>query len=467
MSETEQPESIVESQESSKRPLSPLVIALYFVVGLLLGTGITFVFLYPAAKNKLPVTGVFREDMNIQLSEVEDVIEPMVEAVELEAEAEPEPASAEIEILLEKGENLSTMLKRIGIDNAQAGKVAAAMSRHLNLRKLRPGQKFTLLRDNKGVASLAMENKEGNIFTATRDDNDGFSAEKSKIQLEKVTATYEGVISGSFFASAKKQGMSDREIAIFTDLYKDQIAFKRDLRDNDRFSAYFESMVSPSGSIVKDLKLVFASLSTKGSDNERYYYVSGKSGDYYDEKGRSVKRFLSVRPIGGRSRMSSKFGKRRHPIKFYETLHGGVDYAAKTGTPIYAAGNGKITYYSRRGTLGKYVKIKHNSTYSTAYAHMNAFVPKLRVGHQVKKGQLIGYVGNTGLSTGPHLHFEVHKKGTRVDPLKQYGIVERNLQGKELKQFLAMREKVNPKYAKTGEKIEEARIAPTTTARVN
>lgn len=371
-----------------------------------------------------------------------------------EVEVEDEPSDMILE--LKKGQSLSTMLSKAGIETKQIYQITKELGKETKLKNLKVGQKFKVNLDNKGLASLSMEERDGSVITVKRADDDSYSASKSKLKLEKTTSSYEGVVKGNFSASARKAGMNSKEIQLFITLYKDSISFSKDIRNGDRFTAYFESMASPSGKIVKDTKLLFASFNTKGSDNNRYYYVTNDGkGDYYDDKGNSISRFLNVRPVVAR-RISSGFGRRFHPVLHRYIFHYGVDYSARTGTPVRAAGDGVITYAGRKGTYGNYVQIKHNRTYSTAYAHLNGYKQGIKRGTKVKKGQVIAFVGNTGISTGPHLHFEVHKGSVKVDPLKQYAIQEKNLRGKELKNFRAFCARVNPRYAAKG--VEKASL---------
>jgi len=360
-------------------------------------------------------------------------------------------------IELRKKETLSAMLSRAGVEKKQLYKLTKAFSSKADVRKLRPGQKFILRMDNKGITSLSMESRDGSVIVVKRNDDDSFSASKNMLKLEKNTAFFEGKVDGNFSASAVKAGMNSEQIKLFTQLYGDIVSFKKDVKNGDEFSAVFESMNSPSGRIVRDMKLVFASFTTRGNVINRYYYVGSDGfGDYYNEKGHSIRRFLNVRPVNAK-RISSRFGSRFHPVLGRIGFHYGVDYATKSGTPVYAAGDGVVTYVGGRGTYGNYVQIRHDRTYSTAYAHLKGFA-KIKKGQRVKKGTLIGYVGSTGISTGPHLHFEVHKNNQKVDPLKQYAIAERNLRGKELKKFYAFCEKVNPRYAKS-KNIENAALS--------
>ena len=360
-------------------------------------------------------------------------------------------------IELRKKETLSAMLSRAGVEKNQLYKLTKAFSSKADVRRLRPGQKFILRMDNKGISFLSMESRDGTVVVVKRNDDDSFSASKNMLKLEKSTVSFEGKVDGSFSVSAAKVGMNSEQIKMFTQLYGDIVSFKKDVKNGDEFAAVFESMNSPSGRIVRDMKLVFASFTVRGNVISRYYYVGNDGfGDYYNEKGHSIRRFLNIRPVNAK-KISSRFGSRFHPVLGRIGFHYGVDYAAKSGTPVYAAGDGVVTYVGGRGTYGNYVQIRHDHTYSTAYAHLNGFA-KIKKGQRIKKGTLIGYVGSTGISTGPHLHFEVHKKGQKVDPLKQYAIAEKNLRGKELKKFYAFCEKVNPRYAK-GKNIENAALA--------
>jgi murein DD-endopeptidase MepM/ murein hydrolase activator NlpD len=168
--------------------------------------------------------------------------------------------------------------------------------------------------------------------------------------------------------------------------------------------------------------------------------------DYYDEKGQSVRKSLMRTPIDG-ARLTSGFGKRKHPVLGYTKMHRGVDFGARTGTPIMAAGNGVVEFAARNGGYGNYVRIRHNNSYKTAYAHMSKYGKGIRKGTQVKQGQIIGYVGTTGRSTGPHLHYEVHKNGTQINPLSVKLPAGRKLEGKMLTAFNATKENIRREVA--------------------
>jgi murein DD-endopeptidase MepM/ murein hydrolase activator NlpD len=193
--------------------------------------------------------------------------------------------------------------------------------------------------------------------------------------------------------------------------------------------------------------VLFASLTLSGK-KKAIYRFKGDDGhtEYFDEEGRSAQKALMRTPIDG-ARLSSGFGQRRHPILGYNKMHRGVDFAAPSGTPIYAAGNGTIVYAGRKGGYGNYIRIRHNGNYDTAYAHMTGFARGMRVGRRVNQGQVIGYVGTTGRSTGPHLHYEVLRQGQQVNPMRIRMPSGRTLAGAEMKRFQGLRAALDQRYA--------------------
>jgi murein DD-endopeptidase MepM/ murein hydrolase activator NlpD len=276
-----------------------------------------------------------------------------------------------------------------------------------------------------------------NIQISGTKNSKGSSYEAKKIikKLTKRVVKYAATITDSLYVSGTGAGVSPKIMINMINLYSFDVDFQRDIRKGDQFEILFESFYDEDGNKVKDGEILFASLDLKRIRTIGMYRdTSNKRGEYYDAKGRSVRKSLLRTPING-ARISSGYGRRRHPVLGYTKMHKGIDFAAPRGTPIFAAGAGKITHYGRRGSYGKYVRIRHNSEYSTAYAHASRFARGLRIGSRVKQGQIIAYVGTTGRSTGPHLHYEILSKGKQVNPSRVKTTSGKSLKGEALKKF--------------------------------
>ena len=204
----------------------------------------------------------------------------------------------------------------------------------------------------------------------------------------------------------------------FARLYGFQVDFQRDIWKNDSFQIIYEEFKNINGEVVETGDIIYANLNLQEKDYQLYKFEYEKNKiDYFDEEGKSVRKTLMKTPING-ARLSSPFGKRKHPILGFNKMHTGTDFAAPTGTPIMASGDGVVTRAQWCGGGGNCVKIKHNSVYQTIYAHMSKFGRGIKKGVKVKQGQIIGYVGSTGLSTGPHLHYEVIENGKKINSQK-------------------------------------------------
>lgn len=252
------------------------------------------------------------------------------------------------------------------------------------------------------------------------------------------TAFVSGEITSSLYGAAEKAGMGARDIQRLSNLFRYIIDFQRDLRKGDRFEVLFEK--DETGALAD---ILYAKLTNRGSEIALYRGQNEFNElGYYDATGRSNKRALMRTPIIG-GRLSSSYGMRRHPILGYDKMHRGVDFAAPKGTPILAAGDGVVDYAGWRGAYGKYIRIRHNGEYKTAYAHLSRFASNVKSGRRVKQGEVIGYVGSTGRSTGPHLHFEIIENGSRINPMQvaDFGSIN-GLTGPELSKFKAQVAKI-------------------------
>ena len=260
--------------------------------------------------------------------------------------------------------------------------------------------------------------------------------------LEKKNFLAKGIIKNSLYNSAQQQGVDPEIIIEFARIFGFEIDFQRDIRENDEFQILYERFEDDDGEVQKNGEIIFAYLNNNGREISLYRYKDEKNNiGYYSQDGKSIEKALMKTPING-ARLSSSFGLRKHPILGYNKLHQGTDFAAPKGTPIMASGSGTIEMASWNGAYGKYVRIRHNSTYKTAYAHLSRFGKNIRRGAKVQQGQIIGYVGSTGRSTGPHLHYEVLVQNKRVNSQRLKLPSGKNLVGKEKQIFENTKEQI-------------------------
>ena len=280
----------------------------------------------------------------------------------------------------------------------------------------------------------------------TRKNDGGYDARELKIKLLRYNSRYFGVIKNGLFVDGVEAGISPNSMMNMINLYGYDVDFQRDIHSGDKFEMLVESFYDENGKKVRDGNVLYSSLVLQNRKIDIYMHKVDNRVEYFDSKGNSVRKSLLRTPING-ARVSSGFGMRRHPILGYSKMHKGVDFAASTGTPILAAGTGTVIYMGIKGGYGNYVQIKHNNDYSTAYGHASRFNKKFRVGAKVKQGDVVAYVGTTGRSTGPHLHFELLYRGSQVNPAKVKATSGIKLFGKELVRFESSKNEID-KYRK-------------------
>jgi murein DD-endopeptidase MepM/ murein hydrolase activator NlpD len=248
----------------------------------------------------------------------------------------------------------------------------------------------------------------------------------------------------SLYDAAQRQGATSEIIAQMADVFSYDVDFQRDVKPGDPFEFVFHRFYDDKGETVRTGELLYVSLETRGRTREYYRFQApgDTSPQWYDLDGKSARKFLMKTPVNG-ARLSSGFGFRMHPIMGYTRMHRGTDFAAPTGAPIMAAGEGVIVQAGRNGGYGNYVRIHHSAQYETAYGHMSRFARGIRRGARVRQGQIIGYVGSTGASTGPHLHYEVHRNGSQINPMSLRVPTGRNLTGADLQLFLTERARID------------------------
>ncbi len=328
-----------------------------------------------------------------------------------------EPKFKKINHKISLGENFDSILRKYSIDNNEILVIKKKLSKKINLNKLNKGQKINLTIDQTDNSIkefiLQISNKEKIILS--RDLEKGtFSQEIILTKLNKKIIYKENKIMQSLYKSALDEKIPVNTIIEFARIYGFQVDFQRDIRKKDKFQIMYEVFIDENKKIIESGNILFSNLILSGEDNSLYYFDKKGSIGHYDKNGKSIQKALMKTPING-ARLSSPFGMRKHPIDGFNKMHRGTDFAAPMGTPIMASGDGIIKKVGWCGGGGNCIVIKHNSTYKTIYAHMSKFAIGIRSGVRVKQGQTIGFVGSTGKSTGPHLHYEVLVNGKKVN----------------------------------------------------
>ena len=329
-----------------------------------------------------------------------------------------EPKFIDITHKVSKGETFNKILNNYKIPKSEIQKIIKILSKENKLNNLKTNQIIIFTIDqseNNKITNLLFPVSRTKRIQLTRDSiSENFKKKEIITNLNKRIIFQEGKILKSLYKTAIDLGIQANVIIEFARIYGFQVDFQRDIRKGDNFQIMYEVFEDDEGKIFETGNVIFADLILRNQKNTLYYFDKKNSEGHYDKNGKSVKKALMKTPING-ARLSSSFGMRKHPIDGYNKLHKGTDFAAPLGTPIMASGDGKIIRAKWCGGGGNCIKIKHNSTYSTVYAHMSKFAVGIKNGVRVKQGQIIGYVGSTGKSTGPHLHYEVIKNGKKIN----------------------------------------------------
>ena len=349
------------------------------------------------------------------------------------------PRYVYLEYNVKQGDTYENIINNINIPKIEKKLFLKSITENKNIKILRVNQKiyFTIDRRNKTkIINFTIEvDKKKNIFFTRGENKKYFTSKIIEKNLTKTITFKEGVIKNSLYGAAIEQGIKPNIIIEFARLYGFTIDFQRDIWKNDSFQIIFEEFKNEEGSVIETGDIIYGNLNNKNTDHQLYKFeYEDNKIDYFDENGKSVRKSLMKTPING-ARLSSSFGKRKHPILGFTKMHTGTDFAAPKGTPIMASGDGRVIKASWCGGGGNCVKIKHNSTYQTVYAHMSKFGRGIKKGVRVKQGQIIGYVGSTGLSTGPHLHYEVIENGKKINSQKMKLPSGKILKGKLRKKF--------------------------------
>ena len=345
-----------------------------------------------------------------------------------------------------KGDSLKKILINLDITNKERKIVLKNLLNNKKINKIFENQIISFQIDKKEPTKVVEINftisKTTNIIFKRDILKDNFTATKIEKNLRKDFAYKESVIKNSLYSSAVKEKIPPSLIVEFARIYGFQIDFQRDIWKNDTFQIIYENFYNDDNEAIETGNIIYANLILQGKEYPLYFFKTDEFNDYFDERGQSIKKTLMKTPING-ARLSSSFGKRKHPILGFTKMHTGTDFAAPMGTPIMASGDGVVIKASWCGGGGNCVKIKHNSVYSTVYAHLSKFGRGIKKGTRVKQGQTIGYVGSTGMSTGPHLHYEVIENGRKVNSQKLKLPSGKTLRGNQRKDFEIIKIKTN------------------------
>ena len=338
---------------------------------------------------------------------------------------------------IKSGETFDKILDNYSINKNEINAIKQSLSKKVNINKLNTNQKIHIILDktnNKIKEFVFQISNTEKIYLSKNSEDLEFNEKILSIKLDKKIIYKENIILQSLYKAATDQNIPPNTIIEFARIYGFQVDFQRDIRKEDKFQIMYEVFIDENKKIIETGEILFANLKLSGQDNSLYYFDKENLEGHYDKNGKSVQKALMKSPING-ARLSSSFGMRKHPIDGYNKMHRGTDFAAPKGTPIMASGNGIVKKAGWCGGGGNCVKIRHNSTYETVYAHMSKFARGIKNGVRVKQGQTIGYVGSTGKSTGPHLHYEVIVNGKKVNSQKLKLPSGKVLKGKDREYF--------------------------------
>ncbi|MDC0200466.1 M23 family metallopeptidase [Candidatus Pelagibacter sp.] len=357
-----------------------------------------------------------------------------------------DPKYSYLSFKINKGETFEKIVSKLDLSNTEKKLIIKNLSEFKFINNLYQGQKIYFKLDNSipaKIIELKIEQSKTKYLVFNRLNNSNkFEYKELNKSLQKKKVYKESIINKSLYSSAIDVGIEPNIIIEFARIYGFQIDFQRDIWKNDSFQIVYETFIDSNSKILETGNVLYANLILQGKEHNLYIFKTKEGFEHFDKTGKSVKKSLMKTPING-ARLSSSFGMRKHPILGFNKMHKGTDFAAPEGTPIMASGDGKVVRARWCGGGGNCIKINHNSTYSTVYAHLKNFARGIKEGVKVRQGQIIGYVGSTGMSTGPHLHYEVIINGKKVNSQKLKLPSGKILKGKERKLFEIEKIKLN------------------------
>ena len=342
-------------------------------------------------------------------------------------------------VMVESGDTFIGLLNKLGMDSKNATDAYNVLRKVYDTRNLKVGQYFVLTgvfniqtHDLETLDTLTLEPERGTRYILHTNEYDKYVAKVEQEKFAKDTKVIKGTINGTVANSLAAAGVPNRFRGEIINNFGHMLNFSRDIKKGDTFEIKYEVSKDAYGEVVKTGVLLYASF----KNSSRSYKIYRYKNEFYSDRGETKKTGLDKKPLAARNaRISSLFGYRRHPILKTQKFHSGVDYAAPRGTAVYASGNGRIEIAKYVNGYGNFIKIRHNAEYETGYGHLQRFASGIRPGVSVRKGQIIAYVGNTGRSTGPHLHFEIIRRGQRINPLKAAVATGNDLVGNQLADF--------------------------------
>ena len=324
---------------------------------------------------------------------------------------------------IKSGDSIQKILKKFDVKNVDINNVIEQYKKYSKPNNLLTGNKIDIIveknpsKKGNSIIKFTIPITKSSTISIVKNDQNNIVSEKIITKLYKKSTLAENIIKNNLYTAAVEAKIDPNTIIEFARIFGFEIDFQRDIRKNDSFRIVYEKFFDENGIFIKNGSILYAYMKVNRREIALYKFGDDKSYGYFDANGKSVEKALMKTPING-ARLSSSFGMRKHPILGYNKKHLGTDFAAPSGTPIMASGSGTITRAKWCGGGGNCIKIKHNSTYETVYAHMKSFAKGMKVGKKVRQGQIIGYVGSTGMSTGPHLHYEVIINGKKVNSQK-------------------------------------------------
>ena len=370
-----------------------------------------------AYKNDTKIKSSATEDSYVQIADFTSIKDFLLKKIK--------SPFTNISYEIKKGDSIQKILKKLEINNNDIQTVISQYNKYGSPNKLLTGNKIEIVMKkdlsgnskNNQIIKFSVPVTKSTTITINKNEEGSLISEKIITKLYKKIVIAENIILKNLYSSAIDAKMNPDTIIEFARIFGFEIDFQRDIRKNDYFKILFEKYLDENGEYIKSGSIIYAHMMVNNRDITLYKFGDDKEYGYFDIDGKSVEKALMKTPING-ARLSSPFGKRKHPILGYTKLHTGTDFAAPSGTPIMASGTGTVTRAKWCGGGGNCIKIKHNSTYETIYAHMKSFAKSIKVGKKVRQGQIIGYVGSTGMSTGPHLHYEVIINGKKANSQK-------------------------------------------------
>jgi len=350
--------------------------------------------------------------------------------------------------IVQNNDTIEKILKNYNVNTEDINSVAALVVKKKLSNIYAKAKVNIVIKEELGVNRLVSLFYPINEITTIeiKRNKDEFIINENILKLEKKETVLSNTIKNNLYSSAVEAGIEPNIIVEFANIFGFEVDFQRDIREGDKFEVYYERYVDENNIVRNTGKIIYASMFVNNKELSLYNFKFNNKEGYYDVDGKSVIRTLMKTPING-ARLSSSFGLRKHPILGYNKLHQGTDFAAPTGTPIMASGSGVITRAQKYNGYGNYVSIKHNSTYVTAYGHMSKYGRGIKRGVRVNQGRIIGYVGSTGMSTGPHLHYEVIKNGKRINSQRLKLPTGKILNNKARNKFEVDRIKIDVKLA--------------------